>query len=132
MKEDGIRALAVLDCPELKELNLSDNCIGLRRDGRHGYEGLRALAAAGLLRNLTDLDVSHNALDADGLAALVGGPAFSRLAALNLAETDLDGGAVRRLAGVDSLHNLQILNLSGNVIGVGGARAVRSPRTFRG
>ena len=92
-------------------------------------EGIRSLANARSLTNLTSLNLSRNPLGPVGAARLAQSSNFSRLTALTLRDCELGPDGARALASSVHFRGLRSLDLYGNDIR-GGAIAVAGSKTL--
>jgi hypothetical protein len=104
----GAAALARVDAPNLRRLDLSNNTLEA--------EGAGGLAAGGLLLPLRELDLSICQLD-DLAMQHLSGIGFTSLRELGLAYNSIGPAGARRLAEADGLARLWRLNLHDNFIG---------------
>jgi hypothetical protein len=95
------------------------------QNGHLTDEALTALFRSSQLRNLEELDLSHNAFTAAAIAqAVVGSPLWHTLKELGLNHCRLDNAAIKALSRVDHAPALRSLQLGYNSIGPGGAEAL--------
>lgn len=112
--DEGARSLSSTKL-RLKSLNLSGNGIT--------GAGVRSLGSGSLLRGLSSLDLTMNAIQADGAQALADVP-FDDLKILFLLGCEVGTEGAQALAASQALKSLTVLALSGNSVGDQGATAI--------
>jgi hypothetical protein len=115
--DDFARALVRAELPALTELAFTRLALSVR--------GARSLAEAAWGRELTGLDLSHDAPGPDGLRSLVGGELVRNLRTLKLDECGVDDAAAMTLAGA-RFERLRDLSLGYGDIGPRGAEQLAS------
>ena len=110
----GARSLASTKL-HLKSLNLSGNGIT--------GAGVKTLGTGALLRGLSSLDLTMNAIQPDGARALANVP-FGDLKFLFFLGCEVGTEGAEALAASESMKSLTVLALSGNSVGDAGAAAL--------